>query len=168
MCCHLLAGVFNKSVCNEHNYDDLEPLSVIPPDGILVLSQDPPTHNGMPSSLPMLVLRTPQQTNQPKCTGTQPTLTKLKQSDQILSLTGRQIHLTMKSWLWAHLCASTTCTANHKWHFTSRWWKIWSYSCWIMCTSWGRSEWRRSSGDKFALWSWKFPYFIKVHCFLMP
>jgi hypothetical protein len=97
MCCHLLAGVFNKSVCNEHNYDDLEPLSVIPPDGILVLSQDPPTHNGMPSSLPMLVLRTPQQTNQPKCTGTQPTLTKLKQSDQILSLTGRQIHLTMKS-----------------------------------------------------------------------
>ena len=76
MCCHLLVGVFDKSVCNEHSYDDLEPLSVIPPDGIPVLSQDPPTHDDMPSSLPMLVLRTSQQTNQPTehaGTATQPT-----------------------------------------------------------------------------------------------
>jgi hypothetical protein len=47
MCCHLL-GVFDKSVCNMHNYDDSESFYAIPLDDSPILSEDPPTHDDMP------------------------------------------------------------------------------------------------------------------------
>jgi len=36
MCCNFIVGVFDKEVCNEHEFDDLEALCVIPPDDPMI------------------------------------------------------------------------------------------------------------------------------------
>jgi hypothetical protein len=46
MCCNFVVGVFDKEVCNEHEFDDLEALCVIPPDDPMIshhVSNENPT-----------------------------------------------------------------------------------------------------------------------------
>jgi len=46
MCCQFIVGVFDKEVCNEHEFDDLEALCVIPPDDPMIshhVSNENPT-----------------------------------------------------------------------------------------------------------------------------
>ena len=41
MTCHVIAGVFDSSICVEHEFDALEPLCMVPPDDVAELG----THN---------------------------------------------------------------------------------------------------------------------------